>query len=194
MRLNDVINDKDLNKYLNCVMFKGYKHYCCEKYYNYEEYKQEIYVYLLEKLVKFDSSLSSINSYLYNCVMTRALNLMRNKTCKQRGYGYTTVSANVSYLNSNGKSETNLLIETLEDEQNVENEVLSNVCGESELIEYLLSKHKNEKYYEDIIKLLCKGYSKTKIANTIGKSRTVVDKRLEVITKDIINFRSDVNV
>ena len=189
MKLNDVLNDKELNKYVECVINKAYKHYCCEKYYKYDDFKQEVYVYIIEVLPKFDNSLSSVKSYLYSCIFHKALNLMRYKTCKQRGHGYVTVSTDISYMESNGKTESNTLLDTIIDTSiDIENEVIEKNCSESELINYLLEKHKGEKYFETIILLLAQGYSRVKISKLLNKSRTVVDKRVFKLIEDINTF------
>lgn len=193
MRLNDLLKDKEMDKYIKCIMSKAYSHYCCDKYYTFSDYQQEIYVYIIEVLPKYNPKLASLKSYLYSCIYNKSLNLMRYSGCKARGSEYTTISADVVYCeskNSSGNVET--LLSIIEDESvDVENEVINNICKESDLINYLYEKHKGEKYYDTIIKLLSKGYSRSKISKTIGKSRTVVDKRVIKLIEDIKEFRGE---
>ena len=193
MRLNDLLNDKEMDKYIKCVMNKAYNHYCCDKYYSYNDYQQEIYVYIIEVLPKYNPKLASLKSYLYSCIYNKSLNLMRYSGCKARGSEYTTISAdNVYYESKNNSGNVESLISTIQDETiDIENQVIESMCTESELINYLYEKHKGEKYYDTIITLLSQGYSRVKISQIIGKSRTVVDKRVFKLIEDIKQFRSE---
>ena len=63
------------------------------------------------------------------------------------------------------------------------------ISHNSELIDHLLKLHEGEKYYKTIILLLAEGYSRLKISTIIGKSRTVVDKRVQKIANEILDYK-----
>ena len=183
--LTDILNSKELNQYINALFYNAYNRYSLRKYIEYEDYKQEEYLYLINALEKYDSTLASIKSYLFSCIYNKAFNLFRCATTKGRKDDKETISLNVAYKELNKKYD---MIEGLEDDYNFEDDILF-----SDLYNFILNRHKDDVLYKIILDMLIQGYSKFYISKEIKKTRPVVERRVLKIKEDIKCYLRSVN-
>lgn len=168
--INEIINNKRLNNFINAICIKYYRKFFLDNYFDYEEFKQEIYVDLCKYLKSYDENKSKLTTYIYKTIENCSSNLYQKQLAKKRIY--KKVNIDNEYIKNTIKDNSDTTI-------NIEYE---------ELIQYLINKHKKDKYYKFIIIKLCEGYNSTQIAKLLNVSRSVTDRRIHKLREEIKEY------
>lgn len=156
--INSVLNDESLKNYLESCMYTSYKNNYLKYLYDFDDFKQEVYITILEKSDKYDSSKSSLKTFLTMIVNNKACELKRSITSKKR---HLLIKENVMSLDMQFEHDTDgseSFYEVVEDKNVFEN------------VRY-------ELYYKDI-----KNSYKKKIKNK--KYRKMFDDMAEGLTDE----------
>ena len=170
MRLNDIIENKNLNKMMKSYISECYGKHKVSYYMEYEDYEQEIYIYLINHLKSYDESKSSISTFLYMCISTKSLNLVRGCKAKKRNKDIEVSLNNIACEGSNRQKEYE---EIIADSFDIEKEF----C-DSELIDYLIDYYKDNKYMKNMVIYLSMGYNKKQLEDLFGYCHTTLYKKI----------------
>lgn len=177
MRLEDILNDSKLNEMLNKYMYENYSKCNLYGYIELDDYKQEIYIYLMEHLGEYDSSKSCISTFLYMCINTKSRNMIRHFKGKRRQKYFNGLSLNGEFKNKFGRPTE--VLEMVEDEMvNIEKEVVANETAKD-----ILSKFQNDEI-RNIVILLMEGYNKREICKILKFGYTKMFNKLGNINKE----------
>ena len=170
MTLNEILQDKKLNKMMNSYIAENYGKYKASYYIEFNDYKQEIYVYLMEHLKEFDNNKSNISTFLYMCISTKTLNIVRSCKAKKRNKENIVSLNNVCFDNEGDVTE---YIEMLKDDINIEDDYIN-----SELLQFLMKYYENNEYMKQLVILLSQGFTKRQIEREFGYCHTTVYKKI----------------
>ena len=160
MELRAILEDKDLNEMLNKYMSEIYGRLGASKYIERDDYKQEIYLYLLEQLPRYNTEKSSLSTYLYLCIKQKSLNLIKAyRSKKESSYRNSLALNSVQEGSKGGVYE---IMDTVPDELiDIENEVINNMStGE------ILKLFKDDRL-KNIVLLLMEGYNKREVCKIL---------------------------
>lgn len=178
MNLETILNDKELNKMLESYININYSRYKIYVFLEKDEYCQEIYLYLLQHLYKFDENKSCISTYLYKCIATCSLNLARRQKAIKRGGSCNDISLNVPLeLEDTHKHE---FIEYIQDDTiNIENTIIE---MDRNLTKYVFEKCKDETT-KIILTYILEGYSYKQIGDKLFYSKATIYRKMAELKK-----------
>lgn len=166
MNLEIILNDKDLNEFVCKVSYNYFKRYNINRYMEYEEYKQEVYLYLIKGLKKYESGIVNIKTYLYNTIRLSTINVYNTYNTNANKTNYNTYSMEYEYTTE--KSVT-LFSEYFKDNTNIEDAIIAN-----DLYNFIINKN-NKSYYKQVLDLMLLGKNKVDIAKLLGLHRNTVN-------------------
>ena len=175
-------NNRDM---INNYMYKAYGLYKIADFMEYEDYKQEILLYLFQLLPKYDEKKASISTYFYRAIMLKANNLRNLAFCNPNKANYGALS-----LDSANANEKDNLKETVSYKDSIEDTELSieeTIEGE-DFLNYVLNAYPSDECYKKVLEYRLLGYSRLKTGKLIGYSRTVVDNRLRLAKKKALEY------
>ena len=176
MTLEELLKEEKYRTMIDKYSKKIYSKFQLERYIELEDFLQEVYIQILRNIHKFDSNRASISTYLYLLAYQKSRNVIKLALGKDK-----IANLNAIYLDERIEVGGNVEItgrDLLVDAQDVEREALDNV-----LIEKLTEL--GDKYLKATIEGVLSGKSKLQISKGIGKSRAVVDKRLQIIREEL---------
>ena len=180
MNLQQLLNDKEMNEYLNCIMSKAYKRYGINKIMDYqdiEDFKQECYIELLEALSKYNEERSGLKTFIQGCINITALNISKRYCAKARVGEKSKLSFSCEL------NDDLVLGDVIPDNTNIESEIIA-----GDMLDFLMVKYKNDSCSIDIIQYLIEGYNPNQIKKELGLSNNKVYKRIEKIKADIEEY------
>jgi RNA polymerase sigma factor (sigma-70 family) len=183
MNINEIMLNKELRELLKDSIRKTYYRYKLSFIIDLEDFEQEVYIYLIPRIKKFDDSKSSINTYLPIVVMSCAKNCIKLANGQSKVFNkldFTNSLLSLDYEYNSEDNEGTKLTDGLGEFTNdlsskiILDEVLS-ICGLTE----------NQKI---IINLLREGYTITDIAKMLSKTSSCVNitfqrAREKIVTK-----------
>ena len=177
MLLDEILNNSEYNQMLEKYMSDFYFKYHFQYDLEYEEFKQEIYIYLLKNLKLYDKKRSSLSTFIYMCLKSKCTNLKRDYNTIKRKTKVSSLNVIIDSVDNNIE-----LIDSITDEStNIEKEVIENT--DISILDYLLEYYKNDEQTKKVIILIANGYSKKDICEIMGFSRATLLK----ITRRINN-------
>ena len=173
MKLEDLLSDKNYNNMINKYMYENYSKCKLYGFIEFEDYRQEIYIYLLRHIPRYDESKASLSTYLYLCINTKTRNLIRHYKSETKDK-FMSLNAKITDK-FGGKYET---IEILEDElTDIEEEAIANATTRE-----ILNMFKDEEV-RNIVLLLMDGYSKRDICKILKFGYTKMFNKLGNVNK-----------
>lgn len=169
MELEELLNNEKMNKLMKGFMWSIYNKYHLSICIDSEDYEQEIYLYLVKMLKKFDNTKANISSYLYTLISSGALMILRkrNSRCKK----VNNLEVENAFLSLDMSYDTNedCLYNTITNDENMEETTINNLIIYEILNDSILSDIEKK-----VLNLMLSDYKQSEIGKMLGISQPMV--------------------
>ena len=181
--LNELMNSKNMRNFIDGCIFKCYGKYNIRIIMESEDFKQDCFLVLANKLKYFNEEKGTIKSFIYLIISSHAKTLIRNANRDKHKLNIVTYSINNCYK-YNMKGDKELKFEDrVSDNTNIEKDYEDN-----ELRDFLIERNKNNEKVVNIVRLLADGKNVTDIVNITKYTRCSIYKVLKELRKDCLLY------
>ena len=171
MELINILEDSKLNEMCEKYMGDVYGKLGGHRYIEIDDFKQEIYIYLMSYLPKYNEEKSSISTYLYLGVKQKGLNIIKACKSKRRSFDKDCLPLNTKYEGTRG-GEFEVLDVVKDELVDIENDVVNDISTND-----IIKLFKDEKA-KNIVLLLMEGYNKREICKILKIGYTSLFQKL----------------
>jgi RNA polymerase sigma factor (sigma-70 family) len=185
MVINEIFENENLNTLLDESIRKTYAKFKLHIIIEKEDFEQEVYLFIIDRIKMFDDSKSSIRTYLPLLIMSCARRCIQ--TANGQSKNYNKLEFENSHLRLNDCYSNNLESDDKEfgtfvsSDYNLEEETINKITLE----QILTMDNLSEKQIE-IIKLKLSGLTEDSIANIMGCSQSGIQKSFKRARQKIV--------
>jgi hypothetical protein len=132
MDINYILENEELLKLLKSSMGKTYNHFKLKRIIEMEDFEQEVYLFIIPRIEKFDNKKSSLKTYIPLMVMSRAkqLIMLANGQCKDTKKSKLEFNEKILSLDYEYTTEkTTTLSDVISDNEDLINNKIDNIEG-----------------------------------------------------------------
>jgi len=170
MNINDIIENVELMELLNSSIEKTYYKYRLSFIIDKEDFRQEVYVFIIPRLKNFDVEKSTIKTYLPMLVMSSAKNCIQDANGQSKKYNKLEFNNNTISMEGEFKNSENDNMEFQELIGTNNDDIYSRL-----LINEILNINSLSKNQRMIILLMSKGYTITDVAQILKRTPSCIN-------------------
>lgn len=173
MNINEVFENKEIQKYINAWVEKTYYDYKLKSIIEKDDFYQDVNICLFRKLKSYDESKSSINTFIYNVIRSTGKNSIQLAQGRAKGIDKldikrNSVSMDKSFTLENGNIGT--LGDFIQNDYSLEDEVI-----QVNIINDMLNMDSLSEIQKTLLRLLLEGYTKAEISKILNITYNTVE-------------------
>lgn len=179
MTITDILNNKELDKYIKLYSHKKFNNSILCNTMEYSDFLQMVHIEIFKKIKYYDDEKSNINTYLAIIINSTFLCCIRDLNQQKRDINITRNSLSLNEMINDGETTIDDIIAS---NNTIETDLANNELKIYEKYEKLIKKDVDKK----VLKYMILGYNKTEITKLLGyKNHTSITYAINRIKEQI---------